>query len=86
MLKKISVTQLQVQMYIHKMSGPRIDSPFWHKSFKLEDHATLDRICASSITRVWIDIAKGVDVLTNGVVTSAAIRSDAAQAETTQKF
>lgn len=86
MLKKISVEKLQVRMYVHKMRGPRIDSPFWDKSFMLEDQATLERVWASSITQVWIDIAKGLDVLTGDKASRLDINCDAIVEEAIQEF
>ena len=63
MLKKIVVDQLQVHMYIQELCGPWMDSPFWRKSFMVKDQATLDKIRAGDIGEVWIDSAKGLDVL-----------------------
>ena len=62
MFKKIDVGQLQVRMYIHELCGPWLDSPFWQKSFLLEDQAMLDKLRSSSIAEVWIDSARGLDV------------------------
>ena len=67
MLKKIAVSQLRVHMYIQELCGPWMDSPFWQKSFMLEDRATLAKICASSIDEAWIDIARGLDVAADEV-------------------
>ena len=62
MLRKIAVKQLEVGMYIHELCGPWLSSPFWQKSFLLEDQAALDKIRASSFDALWIDIARGLDV------------------------
>ena len=68
MLRKISVKQLQVGMYIHELCGPWLDSPFWQKSFMLEDQATLDKIRGSSFDELWIDLARGRDVAPEAAV------------------
>ncbi|WP_332877440.1 HD-GYP domain-containing protein [Massilia sp. S19_KUP03_FR1] len=62
MLKKISLEQLQVRMYVHELCGPWMDSPFWKKSFMVDDQATLVKIGSTHFDAVWIDTAKGKDV------------------------
>lgn len=62
MLKKISLEQLQVRMYVHELCGPWMDSPFWKTSFMVDDQAALDKIRATHFEAVWIDTAKGKDL------------------------
>jgi putative nucleotidyltransferase with HDIG domain len=62
MLKKVSLEQLQVRMFVHELCGPWMDSPFWKTSFMVSDQATLDKIRATDFEAVWIDTAKGRDV------------------------
>lgn len=62
MLKKILLEQLQVRMYVHELCGPWMESPFWKKSFMVDDQATLDKICATLFDAVWIDTVKGKDM------------------------
>ena len=62
MLKKIGVKELQLNMYIHALSGSWMESPFWRRSFMLEDQAAFDKIRDSNISEIWIDIHKGLDV------------------------
>lgn len=62
MLKKVSLEQLQVRMFVHELCGPWLDSPFWKTSFMVNDQATLDKIRATDFEAVWIDTAKGRDV------------------------
>ncbi len=71
MLKKIGIKQLRQGMHIHEMCGSWLNTPFWQKSFKLRDQATLDKITQGSIDEVWIDVAKGLDVLAESVAAEA---------------
>ncbi|MRV74385.1 DUF3391 domain-containing protein [Duganella sp. FT92W] len=58
MLKKISVHQLKLGMYIEKIVGSWIASPFWQKHILLERLEDLQRIQASTIKEVWVDFSK----------------------------
>ena len=69
MLKRISVSDLRVGMYLHELGGAWLDHPFWRASFKIEDTQSLQKIRASGICEAWIDTAKGLDVV--GGVTEA---------------
>lgn len=64
MLKKISVTQLRLGMFVKEFCGSWIEHPFWfgRHSFVIDDPHDLRRILASSIKEVWIDSSKGLDV------------------------
>lgn len=62
MLKKIPVEQLRLGMHLHAMCGAWLDHPFWRTKFVLRDPADLEKLRASSVAEVWIDIAKGLDV------------------------
>jgi HD-GYP domain-containing protein (c-di-GMP phosphodiesterase class II) len=62
MLKRISVSDLRVGMYLHELGGAWLDHPFWRSSFKIEDVQALQKIHASGIREAWIDTAKGLDV------------------------
>lgn len=62
MLKKIHVEHLRLGMYLKAFCGAWIDHPFWRTSFVLKDPADIQAIRASSITEVWIDASKGLDV------------------------
>ncbi|NWB31340.1 HD-GYP domain-containing protein [Pseudomonas gingeri] len=64
MLKKISVEDLVVGMYVQEMCGPWMDHPFWKRSFLVDDEQTLEKVRDSSITDVWIDLSKGADTPT----------------------
>lgn len=45
-------------MYIEKVCGSWIESPFWHKHILLETIEQLDVVRTSAIREVWIDTAK----------------------------
>ena len=62
MLKKISVKQLTVGMYLKEFCGSWMEHPFWRNSFVITDPNDIERILASSIQKVWIDSAQGLDV------------------------
>jgi HD-GYP domain-containing protein (c-di-GMP phosphodiesterase class II) len=62
MLKKISVDELRLGMHLHAMCGAWLDHPFWRTKFILRDRADLDKLRASGVKEVWIDVVKGRDV------------------------
>jgi len=78
MLKKIPVDELRLGMHLHAMCGAWLDHPFWRTKFIVTDPADLDKLRASSVKEVWIDVAKGADV--EAANTGVAPRRDAAPA------
>ena len=62
MLKCIAVADLRIGMYIHEFCGAWMDHPFWRSKFLLQTEKDLQRIRASSIGELWIDVSKGLDV------------------------
>ena len=62
MLKKINVKQLAVGMFLKEFCGSWMDHPFWRNSFVITDPKDIERVLASSITEVWIDTGKGLDI------------------------
>ena len=62
MLKCIAVTDVRVGMYVHEFCGAWMDHPFWKSKFLLKSEKDLQRIKASSIGELWIDVSKGLDV------------------------
>ncbi|MBC3934961.1 HD-GYP domain-containing protein [Undibacterium rugosum] len=63
MLKKIEVSKLRVGMFVQELCGSWIDTPFWKKSFLLSDPNDIKEIQKSKIREAWIDVSKGLDVL-----------------------
>ncbi|MBX8618807.1 HD-GYP domain-containing protein [Pseudomonas cichorii] len=62
MLKHIPVTELRLGMYVHELCDLRADHSFWTSSFLLKHESDLQRIRNSSVTRLWIDGSRGLDV------------------------
>lgn len=62
MLKCIAVADLRVGMYVHEFCGAWMDHPFWRSKFLLQTEKDLQRIRASSIGELWIDVSKGLDI------------------------
>ncbi len=67
MLKRINVEQLRTGMFIQKFCSSWDESPFWRTSLLLDSPKDLQKIQASGVEEVWIDISKGLDVA-NAVV------------------
>lgn len=63
MLKRISPTQVEMGMFVHKLEGSWLKHPFWKSKFLLEDNDTLFDLRDSEIDAVVIDISKGRDVI-----------------------
>lgn len=62
MLKKIKAKDLQLGMHLHELCGSWMEHPFWRSKFTLTDPDDIQRIRASGITEVWIDVVKGLDM------------------------
>lgn len=50
-------------MYIHELKGPWMDHPFWRTKFVLKDPVDLQKLRASQLQEVVIDISQGIDVV-----------------------
>lgn len=81
MLKCIAVADVRVGMYIHEFCGSWMDHPFWKSKFLLESEKDLLRVKSSSVTQLWIDVSKGLDV--EAGIVSASAEEMAAQADET---
>lgn len=62
MLKKIKSSQLRQGMYLHELCSSWIASPFWQKSFLIDDDDQIKKIAEAKILEAWIDTSKGLDV------------------------
>ena len=62
MLKKVTVKQLTVGMFVEKFDENWLNHPFWRTQFLIKDPVRLQEIQASGVQHCWIDISKGVDV------------------------
>ncbi|WP_300320939.1 DUF3391 domain-containing protein [Accumulibacter sp.] len=72
MLKRISVEQLRVGMYLKEFCGSWMEHPFWRSSFVIADPKDIDSIRSSSVREVWIDSARGLDLAPGESVVSVA--------------
>lgn len=62
MLKKISISDVRLGMYIHKIDGNWMQHPFWKSAFLLSDQSDLKKLQSSPVESLWIDTDKGADV------------------------
>ncbi|WP_232332783.1 HD-GYP domain-containing protein [Novosphingobium aquimarinum] len=62
MLKRISTSQIELGMFVHKLEGSWFSHPFWKSRFLLESPDILDTLRNSALDAVIIDIEKGCDV------------------------
>lgn len=62
MKKRIAVTDVRLGMFIQEFEGAWINHPFMRNSFLLQTPADLNKIKASKIEALWIDVSKGLDV------------------------
>src|ERR1035437_4117710 len=72
MLKRIGVQQLQVGMYLEEFCSSWLEHPYWRSGFVITDASDIRRLCDSSVSEVWIDCHKGIDVAPNKVSVSAS--------------
>jgi HD-GYP domain-containing protein (c-di-GMP phosphodiesterase class II) len=59
MLKRISVSDLEIGMFVHRMEGSWFSHPFWKGKFLIDDIAKLSALRESALDGVVIDTAKG---------------------------
>jgi hypothetical protein len=76
-LKRIPVDHLKPGMFIHELCGSWMEHPFWRTAFTLEDPADIRRIAECGIHEVWIDTARGLDVLEHPEVAVDEAQRDA---------
>jgi HD-GYP domain-containing protein (c-di-GMP phosphodiesterase class II) len=62
MLKTVPVNKIKLGVFIHELKGAWMDHPFWKTKFLLEDVNDLNKLQASPIKHVVIDVSKGADV------------------------
>ncbi|MBB6082362.1 putative nucleotidyltransferase with HDIG domain [Castellaniella defragrans] len=58
-IKRVSLSELRLGMYIHRLKGDWFRHPFWRGSFLLSRQQDLEAIQAAGIQSVWIDTDKG---------------------------
>jgi len=79
MIKKISIEQLRVGMYVHDINCGWLDHPFLLNKFFVPDEATLARIVRTGTREVYIDTDLGDDLPREQL--PAAGRHDAARSK-----
>jgi len=62
MLKRISVSELTLGMYLQSLEGSWLSHPFWRTKFVLRDPADIDALRQSAVTHCWINEALFEDV------------------------
>lgn len=76
MLRKISIDELTVGMFLHEVVGDVINQSLWKVGFKLQHIADLKRIKASGLAEVYIDTSKGLDVICQPIPSEATPTSE----------
>lgn len=71
MLKHITLSDLEIGMFVHKMQGSWFDHPFWKSKFLVADEKTLRTLMVSQLEGVIIDTARGKDLATARTSTPA---------------
>lgn len=61
MLKRISVSDVELGMFVHKLEGSWFKHPFWKSKFLLEDPVMLADLQCSDVSAVVIDTTRGLD-------------------------
>lgn len=62
MIKKVQVSELRPQMYIHDLNCSWIRHPFVKNSFTLTSRSDIEKIAACGVSHVYIDTSRGMDV------------------------
>jgi len=79
-LKKIHIEDLRLGMHIHEFCGSWMEHPFWRTNFVIDDPEDIRRVADSGIHELWIDVAKGIDV----VASAPAVSVEEAEVAVTQ--
>ena len=82
MLKKISVSQLRLGMYLHSVEGRWIEHPFWKTRFVIKDPVDLSRLRASGLHECWIDDELGLAPAAEDSAVKVSPRRDGTAAAT----
>lgn len=71
-MKKVSVGQVRLGMFIHRLEGDWLDHPFWKSRFVLKTERDLQKLRESVIKEVWIDPSQGLDVAPEPALVASA--------------
>ncbi len=83
-LRRITVNDLTLGMYVHELCGSWMDHPFWKTRFLLDNPADLQTLHASAIRELWIDTGLGLDLqadVANAPAETLAERDERVEAE-----
>ena len=62
MLKRIKVKDVKLGMHIHEVNGAWMGKPDWRVSCLMDKAEDLAKLHASSLSEIWIDTDKGIDM------------------------
>src|SRR5687767_7252479 len=62
MLKKIPISQVELEMFIHSVEGPWLQHGLWRTRFLIKDEKVLATVRDCGAQECWIDVSKGRDV------------------------
>jgi HD-GYP domain-containing protein (c-di-GMP phosphodiesterase class II) len=81
MLKKISLAQLKVGMFITSCDESWLKHSLWRTNFVVKDLAVLEKVQQSGVTQLWIDVERGADVTPapSALQETAAVRRPAVE-------
>ncbi|KPF91651.1 hypothetical protein IP81_09755 [Novosphingobium sp. AAP83] len=63
MLKRVTTSDIELGMFIHKLEGSWFSHPFWKSKFLLDDPDMLASLRESNVDGVIIDVSRGNDVV-----------------------
>lgn len=75
MLKRVTTSDIELGMFIHKLEGSWFSHPFWKSKFLLEDPEMLATLRESDVDGVIIDVSRGNDVVERQQRTLARVAS-----------
>lgn len=84
MLKKISIDDSRVGMFIQEVDVSWLDNPFWKKTFKIDSQADLQKLLSSKIKTITIDTTKGFDVLEESEIVDQPANASVEEGESSQ--
>jgi len=62
MLKRIKVKDVKLGMHIHEVNGAWMGKPDWRVSCLIDTSEDLHKLHSSSLSEIWIDTDKGIDL------------------------
>ena len=81
MLKKITVAQLKVGMFITSCDESWLKHSLWRTNFPVKDMALLQKVQHSGVEHLWIDVARGADLSLKADIPAALVAAPTDEAE-----